>query len=123
MESSFEAWLERYKRAWEDKEPDAARDLFTEEATYQESPFDEPMRGRDAIRSYWSDIGTTQDDIHFGYEIISDTEGQGIARWWCDFRRLPSGGKVKLDGIFLVHFSGDRATAFREWWHRKETPS
>lgn len=121
-ETSFEEWLEGYKRAWEQMDADAAVELFAEDATYQETPFDEPMRGRDAIRSYWSDVPLAQKEIAFGYEVLSVAGDQGIARWWCDFRRIPTDSKVKLDGIFVVHFSNGKAIAFREWWHRKETP-
>jgi hypothetical protein len=41
----FEEWLDALGRAWEGREADAAARLFTENATYQETPFDEPMRG------------------------------------------------------------------------------
>ena len=42
----FGHWLDAYGGAWETKEPAAAADLFTEDATYHETRFDEPMRRR-----------------------------------------------------------------------------
>ena len=51
-------WLDAYGRAWETKDPEAAADLFAEDATYHETPFDEPMRGRAEISGYWSDVPT-----------------------------------------------------------------
>ena len=49
--------------------PIAAGDIFTEDATYQEKPFDEPMRGREAITEYWSGNVKEQDNVQFGYEV------------------------------------------------------
>jgi hypothetical protein len=48
----FENWLERYKVAWETRDPDAAESIFTEKATYQVTPFREPEMHRDGIRAY-----------------------------------------------------------------------
>jgi len=70
---SLKSWLDSYGRAWETKNPEAAGVLFTEDASYQESPYDEPMRGRSAIVEYWSHVSHTQEDIHFNHEIIALT--------------------------------------------------
>jgi hypothetical protein len=121
-DGAFKSWLEAYDRAWETGDPQAAAALFTEDATYQETPFDAPMRGRDAIVAYWSDVPLRQEDIRFGYDILATTADQGIAHWWATFVRIPSGVRVKLDGVFAVTLDADnRCRTFREWWHRQET--
>lgn len=119
---SFQSWLEAYKRAWETRDPQAVGELFSEDATYQETPFVAPLRGRTAIRRYWSDVvERSQEQIRFGYEILSIAGNVGIAHWWASFARLASGKKVALDGIFLLTFDAqDRCEALREWWVRKE---
>ena len=115
---TFQSWLDAYGRAWEAQDPEAAAALFTEDATYQEVPFDEPMRGRAAIAEYWSTNVQAQDDIKFGYEILATTEDKGIARWWTSFVDVPSKARVKLDGIFVVTLDTEnRCTVFQEWWH------
>ena len=48
-----DAWLERYRIAWEEGDADAAAALFTEDAVYRSSPFREPQVGQDGIRAYW----------------------------------------------------------------------
>ncbi len=58
---TFTAWVNTLIRAWENRDAQAAADLFTNNATYQENPFDEPLRGRAAIRAYWADVPRTQD--------------------------------------------------------------
>jgi hypothetical protein len=118
---AFKSWLDALGRAWERRDPQAAADLFTKDVTYQETPFDEPLRGRPAILEYWSDVPRSQDQIRFGCDILAVTENLGIARWWASFVRIPSKTQVKLDGIFVVSLDAEnRCKEFREWWHRQE---
>jgi uncharacterized protein (TIGR02246 family) len=118
---AFEEWLDALRRAWEGRDPDAAALLFTEDATYQETPFDEPMRGRAAIRAYWEAVPTSQRQIKFESEVLAFTgHGEGLARWRTSFVRFPSGVPVELDGILLIRLVGGQCAEFREWWHRRE---
>lgn len=118
---AFESWLDAYGRAWQTRDPEAAAALFTEDATYQETPFAEPMRGRAAILEYWSHVRRSQEQIRFSYEILTTSGSLGIARWWSSFVRIPSKETVKLDGIFVLTFSANNlCQKLREWWQRQE---
>jgi|SRR5215203_3058419 len=117
--ATFTNWLDAYKRAWEARDPEAAADVFTADATYQETPFEEPVRGRRGIRDYWFDATRYQEGIEFSYEVLATTETGGIAHWRSEFTRLTSDSAVELDGIFLVELDADgKCTEFREWWHK-----
>jgi hypothetical protein len=119
---AFEAWLQRYGEAWETQDADAAADIFSTDAKYYETPFDPPMTGREAIRSYWSEGTDLQRDIRFGYDVFAMNGDTGIAHWTSSFRRVPSGVAVRLDGVLSAQFDGDgRCCEFREWWHREES--
>ena len=119
---SLQAWLEGYRLAWEARDPEAVSKLFAEHATYQETPFTQPLRGREAIRRYWSEVvAAAQEQIRFGYEVLAVAEDSAIAHWWASFLRVPSGGHVSLDGIFLLTFdTTGRCLELREWWVRKD---
>jgi ketosteroid isomerase-like protein len=118
---SLQLWLDAYGRAWETRDPRAAGLLFTEDATYQETPFDKPMRGRSEIVEYWSHVPRTQEDIHFSHETVTVTGDIAIVHWCASFTRMPSNSKVKLDGIFLLNFGSDnQCKSLREWWVRQE---
>lgn len=120
--ASFESWLEKYGNAWRSRNPQAAADLFTDEGTYQVTPFVEPMRGRAAIYEYWSHVAETERDIQFGYEVLALTPDAGLARWWASFLIAPQRLQTKLDGIFLISLDADgRCQSLREWWHKKQT--
>ncbi len=121
---AFKSWLKAYGSAWEATDPRAAAELFSEEATYQETPFSEPLRGRAAIFDYWSHVARSQEQIRFGFDILTVTEDSGIAHWWASFLRIPSRTRVKLDGIFVISLDGEnRCKALKEWWQKQEKKS
>ena len=120
---TFTSWLEAYKHAWEIRDPQAAAALFTSDATYQETPFREPMRGQAAILEYWSAVPQTQQDIRFSYAVLAVTQERGIARWRATYRKTSTHTQIQLDGIFVVTLNDERlCSTFEEWWHREENP-
>jgi ketosteroid isomerase-like protein len=46
-------WVEAYRRAWAEDDVDAVDALFTPDATYLRSPYEEPLVGSAAIRAIW----------------------------------------------------------------------
>jgi hypothetical protein len=117
------AWLDAYGRAWETRDPDAAAALFTDEATYQWGPFEEPLRGRDEIRKRWAEATSTQDAVSFGCEPMAVTDDHGIARWWVSFVLPAERSRVRIEGIFAIALdAGGRCREFREWWNAQEEP-
>src|SRR5262245_4505794 len=102
--SQLSGWLERYRRAWETRDADAVVALFTDTATYCETPFGAPIQGRGRIHAYWRAATDRQRDVKFSHEVLSVTGDTGIARWRAEFTREPSGLKVRLDGVFLLEF-------------------
>jgi nuclear transport factor 2 (NTF2) superfamily protein len=119
---ALKSWLDAYGRAWETRDPRAVGELFSENATYQETPFAEPMRGRSAIREYWSlKVERAQETPRFSYEILAALGNTGIAHWKASFVRTASRAKVKLDGVFVLTFDSDnRCLELREWWVKQE---
>jgi len=121
--STFSTWVETLGRAWTTQNPRLAADLFTEDATYQENPFDPPLHGRPAILKYWIENTQAQKDIQFDYEILEVTPTSGVARWSVSFCRIRSGINARLEGVFVAAFreGAQQAHAFREWWHIRES--
>jgi ketosteroid isomerase-like protein len=48
-------WVARYERAWRDGDLDTVAELFTEDARYRPSPYEESEVGHAAIRAFWLD--------------------------------------------------------------------
>ncbi len=118
----LQQWLDAYKEAWENRDVDAAVNLFADNATYQETPYDSLLKGRRDIQDYWARVPKEQDQVRFTYEALYAGPDQGIARWWGSFNRIPSGSHVELDGVLIVKLDAQgKCSYFREWWHRRET--
>ena len=119
---SLRTWLDSYGSAWEERDPEAVIRLFAEDATYQETPFSQPMRGREAIRQYWSKaVVAYQEQVRFAFEVLAITEVTAIAHWWASFVRISSKTRASLDGVFLLTFdAAGLCRELREWWVRKE---
>ncbi len=109
-------WLEAYRRAWEEKDADAAAALFAEGATYRSNIFESPNQGPQGVRQYWLDVTASQEDVSV---LIGEPFGNGdrfAAEFWTRMRA--GGAESTLAGILLLEFDGDgRCTALREYWH------
>jgi hypothetical protein len=116
-------WLDAYGRAWESRDSDAAAELFGEDAVYQWGPFGRKLRGRPVIREAWAEAVEDQDDVKFGYEVLTATVRGGIARWWCSFAVPSRGVRTDLEGIFRLAFDETGlCVSLEEWWNAREEP-
>ena len=116
--AGLNAWLDRYRAAWERRDADAASLLFTEDALYHETPFAEPKRGRAGVRAYWAGVTADQRDVRFSFETISAAGDTGVAHWHAGFQVASNGAAVVLDGVFVLRFdAAGLCSSLREWWH------
>jgi hypothetical protein len=114
-EHDYTDWLARYRRAWIERDADAASLLFTEEAVYREQAFEAPFVGRAAIRDYWSRVTASQTkvELRYGHAVV---DGHRVAvEWWANLET--TGGPVTLAGEFLLLFADTGACReLREYW-------
>jgi uncharacterized protein (TIGR02246 family) len=116
--------MEDYRRAWEHQDANLLLTLFTEDATYLENPFNEPLSGHHAIRQYWQQVVTTnQKDIRFRWRPVYSSENDHTIEWEAEFTRLKPSQRVELRGMMFLAFSGERIARLREYWHKRETPA
>jgi uncharacterized protein (TIGR02246 family) len=113
--NAYAHWLERYRRAWIERDAEAASQLFTDDATYREQPFQAPFVGRAAIRDYWAKVTALQTsvELRYGHPIV---DGNRLAvEWWANLET--SDGPLTLAGEFLLQFAenGD-CRELREYW-------
>lgn len=125
-EEEVQNWLDAYGAAWINRDPRQVATLFADTAQYRETPFDEPMIGRAAIRTYWQEgAANAQEDVAFSSRVWAVVGDQAFAGWQASFRRKASGRRVELDGTFRLEFSAEHGVlicqSLEEWWHRKET--
>ena len=116
---SVHDWIKAYGRAWEDRDDDAVGELFFPGAIYRSHPFREPLRGRDAIRTYWRQAtgSLTGISLTFGRPI---TDGAHTSvEWWAILRSDQE--TATLSGALILRFGPDgRCEELREYWHLDE---
>ena len=123
MLAGLSEWLDAYGRAWEERDADAAAQLFTEDALYRWGPFGRRLRGRVMIREAWADAVEGWENIAFGYEVLTATARGGIARWWCSGDIPSRRVRSRDEGIFRLAFDeSGLCTSFEEWFNTAEEP-
>jgi limonene-1,2-epoxide hydrolase len=91
--------LERYKRAWEARNPDLAMELYRADAEFRMDPFDEPAQGENAIRAVWNDVAATQINVEFDAERTWAVGQTVLASWHAAFTRRTNAERVRIRGF------------------------
>jgi hypothetical protein len=114
-----DAWLDGYRRAWEQADSPAVLGLFTTDASYRSHPLRPAHIGHDGVAAYWGRATADQRDVRvrFGDPVV---DGDRVAvEWWTTM--TAGGAPATLAGCLLLAFAGDgRCRALRECWHEAE---
>ena len=109
-------WLDAYRRAWTERDADAAAALFTEDATYAEQPYQDAFIGRDGVRDYWSRATATHANVEIRYGTPITAGECTAVEWWTTLEN--DGAPITLAGAFLLTFDGSGlCRTLREYWH------
>jgi ketosteroid isomerase-like protein len=119
-ERAVAAWLDGYSQAWGTYDADEIGALFSDDATYFDNPFDDPVRGREAIVASWLEDRDETGTYEGRYRPVLVAGDQAVARGHS--RYFDTNGTVakEFDNLFLLRFDADgRCVEFREWYMRK----
>ncbi len=118
---TFKSWLKGLKKAWEEKNPEAAADLMADEFFYFENPFDEPLKTKSEVLKLWQAVPESQKDIQILFDVILVRRDFGLARVWGYYKAVKTGKKTFFDSIVNVTLDrSGKATKFRQWYEKKE---
>lgn len=117
-------WVRRYEQAWRTAGTDAARELFSEDATYRTAPYDDPLRGFDEIAAMWERERDGPDEqFAMTSEIVAVEGGTAVVRVEVHYREPRT---QEYRDLWIIELDrGGRCTAFEEWpfWpERQPTP-
>jgi SnoaL-like domain len=126
--SEAQDWLDRYVAAWLTYEADLIGDLFSADVAYRYHPYDEPVRGRDAVVASWlgdDTPGASSRDATGTYEAsyapVAVDGDVVVATGTSSYRDEPGGPVVRVfHNCFVIRFDDDgRCREFTEWYmHR-----
>lgn len=110
------AWIDGYRRAWEERDPDAAAALFTDDATYRSLVFDDPHRGRSGVSEYWRAVTEAQSEVRVRMGEPYGSGDRVAVEFWTTMK--VSGEEVTLPGILLLQMTPDGlCRRLHEYWH------
>ncbi len=107
-------WIAAYERAWRTPGTDALDALFSAGATYSASPFEQPVRGREAIASFWeAERDGPDENFTMSWEPVAVDGGVGVARVEVRYEGPPA--RTYRD-LWVVRLEADGlCSAFEEW--------
>jgi ketosteroid isomerase-like protein len=112
--AAVEAWIVAYERAWRTEGTETLGELFTEDAAYRMSPYEEPANGLVEIAALWEREREGHDEpFEIQPEVVA-TEGE-VAVIRVEVHYLKPGGAEYRD-LWIVRFAPDgRCRKFEEW--------
>jgi hypothetical protein len=114
--ATLEDWIEGYRLAWVNRDPEAAAALFTPDATYRSNIVEEPHTGREGVEYYWRTVTESQSEVEvrMGRPFV---EGRRVAVEFWTIMKV-AGDQVTLPGCLLLEFDDDwSCRRLREYWH------
>jgi SnoaL-like domain len=106
------SWIDSYERAWRTAGTGLLGELFTEDASYRMSPYEEPERGLAAIGALWEREREGPDErFTMTHEVVAVEGDTAVARIEVGYA---SGAEYR--DLWLIRFAADgRCRKFEEW--------
>ena len=130
--SRVDRWLADYVEAWRTYDPERIAALFGVDARYRYHPYDEWIRGREAIVSSWlgdsdADGASTPDQPGTWtaeYRTVAVDGDVAVATGSTTYSVAPGGPVDRVfDNCFVLRFDADgRCREFTEWYARRPPP-
>jgi hypothetical protein len=112
-EPAVAAWIEHYVRAWEKNNPDAAGELFAEDARYYPRPDGEPSRDRAGIVTGWLERKDERGTWSFRYQILGVAGTLAFVRGWSHYSDPPA----DYSNLWVIQFvPAGQCIELTEWW-------
>ena len=118
-QKSVQVWVDNYVEAWRTYDPAQIGDLFSKDALYYYSPFDEqsPVRGRDAIVADWLKEPNAAGSWEARYVPVAVEGNVGVAQGRTGYLRPDGSVEREFDNIFVLQFDeAGRCKRFTEWY-------
>jgi hypothetical protein len=109
-----EDWIRRYERAWRTPGTELLRELFTDGATYRQSPYRNPVVGLEAIGAMWERERVGPDEeFELTSEVFAVEGDQAVARVEVLYRNPRR--REEFRDVWLMRFEAGRCKHFEEW--------
>ena len=120
QQESVTDWVADYERLWRSPGTDRLAELFTEDATYLMSPWEEPIRGLGAIAENWeAERAGPDEEFTLAHEVVAVDGAVAVVR--AEVAYAATGHRWR--DLWIIRFAEDgRCTAFEEWPFAPDQP-
>lgn len=110
----YNAFMQRFIDAWQQKDVEALMSMFTEDAEYTNIPMDPPNIGHDMIRGFIEGFLGSMDSIEFEVhrQIV---QGNTVMNERTD-HIVMDGKQIALRVMGVFEFEGDRIKLWRDYF-------
>ena len=107
-------WVAGYEQAWRSAGTSALEELFTQDATYRVSPWQEPVEGLRAIADLWeAERAGADEPFAMTAQVVAADGDTAVVRVHVDYHD-PDAGRWR--DLWVLRFADDgRCAAFEEW--------
>ena len=113
-------WLEAYVAAWRSYDRADVGELFSDDAVYRWHPWDEPVRGREAIVAAWLEDRDEPGTYDARYEPVAVDGDLAVAVGHSAYTNADGLIDRIYDNCYLIRFDADgRCREFTEWYMRR----
>ena len=111
---SVREWLAGYETAWRAPGTESLAGIFTEDATYLQSPYEQPVTGLDPIGRMWEEEREGPDEVFTLTTDIVAVDGQvAVVRAEVRYGDPPT---QEYRDLWVIRFAADgRCAWFEEW--------
>lgn len=110
--------IDTFGQGWSRCNIETLMSVFASNARFIETPFSEPLEGREAIRAYWREIPYYQSEVTFQSGEIYVAGPWFSTEFKCTFRRRRTGEWVDARGAIFCETDGEMISEMRMYWHR-----
>jgi ketosteroid isomerase-like protein len=107
-------WLAGYEAAWRAPGTESLTTLFTSDAVYLQSPYEQAVTGLDAIKRMWEEEREGPDEVFtLATDIVAVDGPTAVVRAEVVYGDPP---RQEYRDLWVIRFAGNgRATWFEEW--------
>lgn len=116
-------WLDSYIEVWRSGDREQIGDLFSEEVEYRYHPYDEPVKGRQAVVQSWLEDWDPKEPWEAEYQVYAVEGNRAAASGSSRYLPYRDHPERLYYNVFLIEFDDEgRCRQFTEYFIMEPSP-
>jgi ketosteroid isomerase-like protein len=111
--SLIDNWMELYEKAWRSGDVAELENIFTDNATYQTSPFADPVAGLENIQHFWHNATDKEERFNLSYGVVAKEGDIAVIKVEVAYT---APHQTRWKNLWIIQLDDEgRCFAFEEW--------